>query len=225
MGGILLHTIKMSTTLDIHNEPEPDTDVSHLLSQPLPTEPVPARAQAMSLDSLSRSIDTDISRHVATLTTNGVDMDTPLVDRQGFPLQNVDLVAIRTARQRIRVLRNDGKALRERITLLLHLAMNGDAATPTQNGTKDSPRVQPFARVNSVADNSPAHSAGLQADDQLLTFGGITASTCGENLRALASPGVVVDGQPIPVTLKRDVATISATLIPRTGWGGRGMLG
>lgn len=213
--------------VDIHNEPEPDTDVSHWLSLPLPTEPGLAREQAISLDTMSKTIDSDISRHVSTLTSNGVNMETPLVDRQGFPLQNVDLVAIRTARQRIRILRNDSKALRERITLLLHLAMNGNPATPKQNGINTAAQrsLQPFARINSVADNSPAQTSGLQAGDQLLKFDRITKADCGENLRALATPGVVTEGIPIQVTLKRSTETISVTLIPRTGWGGRGMLG
>lgn len=214
--------------LDIHNVPEPDTDVSHILDRPLPVEAGQARAQAMSLDELSRSIDADISRHMTTLTTNGMNMDDPLVDRQGFPLQNVDLVAIRTARQRIRVLRNDHKSLRERITLLLHVAMNGDQSSVRQNGTISTPQnseMLPFARINSVAENSPAQSAGLLAGDQLLKFSTITKADCGENLQALAGPQIVSDGIPIPVTIRRNAAILSVELIPRRDWGGRGMLG
>ncbi|SOV03802.1 related to 26S proteasome non-ATPase regulatory subunit 9 [Ustilago sp. UG-2017a] len=223
--------------VDIHNTSSgfDDVDVSSVLSQPLPTEPAPARTEAMSLLELQKQLDADISRHMAVLTSNGVNMVTPLIDSHGFPLANKDLMAIRSARQRINVLRNDSKALRDRISKLLELAINGDAlppsssvaATTSARGTTGAQQeLRAFAKVNSVADNSPAQTAGLEAGDQILKFGWVTAEDP-EGLGALAAPGVVVDGAGIELLVQREgvADTVVLTLIPRAGWGGRGLLG
>ncbi|KAJ1599224.1 hypothetical protein NDA14_004671 [Ustilago hordei] len=226
--------------VDIHNTSSgvDDVDVSSVLSQPLPTEPAPARTEAMSLLELQKQLDADISRHMAVLTYNGVNMATPLIDPHGFPLGNKDLMAIRSARQRINVLRNDSKALRDRISKLLELAINGDALPPsssvaatasTRGTTGSQQELRAFAIVNSVADNSPAQTAGLEAGDQILKFSRVTAEDpegLGA-LAALAAPGVVVDGAGIELLVQREgvADTVVLTLIPRAGWGGRGLLG
>ncbi|SPO27009.1 related to 26S proteasome non-ATPase regulatory subunit 9 [Ustilago trichophora] len=221
----------MSTDLnvDIHNAPSAaDVDVSSALSQPLPTEPVSARSEAMSLLDLQKQLDADITRHMAVLTSNGVNMQTPLIDAQGFPLANKDLMVIRTARQRINILRNDSKAVRDRVSKLLELAINGDAMPQpaVRTETKKEEQLKAFARVNSVAETSPAQTAGLQQGDQILRFGSVTAESP-KGLAALAAPGVVVDGTSIQLLVQREGGTqaVALTLVPRANWGGRGLLG
>ncbi|SPO27354.1 related to 26S proteasome non-ATPase regulatory subunit 9 [Ustilago trichophora] len=221
----------MSTdlNLDIHNAPSAaDVDVSSALSQPLPTEPTAARTEAMSLVNLQKQLDVDISRHMAVLTSNGVNMQTPLIDAQGFPLANKDLMAIRIARQRINVLRNDMKAVRDRVSKLLELAINGDTAPQpaSRNKTNQDEQLKAFARVNSVAESSPAQTAGLQQGDQILRFGSVTAESP-KGLGALATPGVVVDGTSIQLLVRREAVAqaVALTLLPRADWGGRGLLG
>ncbi|EST04806.1 PDZ domain protein [Kalmanozyma brasiliensis GHG001] len=214
--------------MDIHSTSSvADVDVSSALAAPLPTSPAPARTEAMALLDLQKQLDADISRHMSVLISNGVNMQTPLIDAQGFPLANKDLMAIRSARQRINVLRNDSKAVRDRVARLLELAINGDAvpsngAPRGQAGRTEESR--PFAKVNSVAENSPAQTAGLVAGDLVVRFGSVTAEN-EKGLAALAAPGVVVDGTSICITVTRSGETVNLTLIPRAGWGGRGMLG
>ncbi|SNX85443.1 related to 26S proteasome non-ATPase regulatory subunit 9 [Melanopsichium pennsylvanicum] len=221
----------MSTDLniDIHNTTFYDVDVSSALSHPIPTKPVAAREEAMCLLELQKQLDADISRHMTVLTSNDIDMHTLLVDAQGFPLANKDLMAIRTARQRINILRNDSKAVRERVSKLLELAINGDEVSVTPANSSAARRAaefKAFARVNSVAENSPAKTAGLQAGDEILSFGSVTANEP-NGLGALAAPGVVVDGSRIQLLVKRDGAAenVALTLVPRADWGGRGLLG
>lgn len=181
----------------------------------------------MSLLELQKQLDADLSRHMAVLTSNGVNMQTPLVDAQGFPLADKDLMAIRTAKQRINVLRNDSKALRDRVAQLLELAINGDASaqlssTNAEAGT--SVKLRSFARVNSVAEGSPAQAAGLVQGDQVVKFGSVTSDSP-KGLAALAAPGIVVDGESIQLVVTRQGAAVNLTLTPRAGWGGRGLLG
>lgn len=214
--------------VDIHNTSSvADVDVSSALAAPLPTSAVPARTEAMALLNLGKQLDADISRHMAVLTSNGVNMQTPLIDTQGFPLANKDLMAIRTARQRINVLRNDSKAVRDRVAKLLELAINGDAvpsngAPRAQAAAKEN--LKPFAKVNSVAESSPAQTAGLVAGDLVVRFGSVTVEN-DKGLSALAAPGVAVDGTSIQIMVMRSGETVNLTLIPRAGWGGRGLLG
>ncbi|PWY97743.1 hypothetical protein BCV70DRAFT_202500 [Testicularia cyperi] len=226
----------MTTDLnvDIHDAALADVDVSSALSGPLPTTAGSARQEAMQLLQLQKQIETDISRHLSTLTSNDVEMSTPLIDPQGFPLANKDLVAIRMARQRINVLRNDNRALRDRIAKLLELAMNGQPISESSSASSSQQQQQQppasisplvaFARVNSVAENSPAQAAGLQSGDKILRFGNID-STHSQGLGALAAPGVVVDGTQIRITIQRNSTTSTLFLIPSAGWGGRGLLG
>lgn len=221
--------MSVDLNLDIHNSSasaSTDTDVSPFLARPLPDSPPAARSEAKTLLELSSRLDSDISRHMAVLTSNQVTMTTPLIDAQGFPLANKDLMAIRTAKQRINVLRNDSKALRDRVAKVLELAINGDAVQSTQtsaaSGSGTTPQLKAFARVNSVAENSPAQTAGLSPGDEIVKFGSITVE---KGLTALAAPGVVVDGTSIQIQVRRSGDVISLTLTPRAGWGGRGLLG
>ncbi|KAJ9480305.1 putative 26S proteasome regulatory subunit p27 [Pseudozyma hubeiensis] len=221
--------MSVDLNLDIHNtsaSDSPDTDVSPFLARPLPDSPPAARSEAKTLLELSSRLDSDVSRHMTVLTSNQVTMTTPLIDAQGFPLANKDLMAIRTAKQRINVLRNDSRALRDRVAKLLELAINGDAVQSTSTSAVShsgtTPQLKAFAKVNSVAENSPAQTAGLSPGDEIVKFGSITAE---KGLTALAAPGVVVDGTSIQIQVRRSGDAISLTLTPRAGWGGRGLLG
>ncbi|CBQ72760.1 related to 26S proteasome non-ATPase regulatory subunit 9 [Sporisorium reilianum SRZ2] len=214
----------MSINVDIHttSADTADTDVSSALAQPLATSPTAARTQAMALLELQKQLDADMARHTAVLASNGITMQTPLIDAHGFPLADKDLMAIRTAKQRINVLRNDSKAVRDRVAQLLQLAINGDAVA--QPATPKVQESKPFAKVNSVAEASPAQTAGLIQGDLIVKFGSVTADEP-KGLAALAAPGVVVDGTSIQLLVDRQGQAVNLTLTPRAGWGGRGLLG
>lgn len=101
-------------------------------------------------------------------------------------------------------------------------------------------QLEPFARVDSVAEASPARSAGLLEDDLILQFGSITISNH-NHLRSLAGivPEVAATRQSIPVTVRRHRPTttddvsgttltegevITVNLFPQP-WDGRGLIG
>merc|ERR550532_3287919 len=101
-----------------------------------------------------------------------------------------------------------------------------------ENQTEDSTPVErevtpwsfePFYRVNSVVENSPANNCGLKTGDLIIKFGTILADTF--------TPKLVIDlvqssvGRPIPVTVRRNPEGIMEfALIPKQ-WEGRGLLG
>lgn len=84
------------------------------------------------------------------LRSHGVDARTPLVDAQGFPRADVDLLAVRAARQRLAELRND------RSDVERQLAAAVEAALPRQEGASAS-AVQP------AAGSAPAPAASSAA--------------------------------------------------------------
>lgn len=87
----------------------------------------------------------------------------------------------------------------------------------------------PFAKVNTVAPNSPAATAGLQQGDLIRNFGWVN-STNHDGLRKVAECVQGNEGRNVLVKVSRITAAPSAreqdlTLVPRTDWGGRGLLG
>ncbi|ODQ53403.1 hypothetical protein SAICODRAFT_114047 [Saitoella complicata NRRL Y-17804] len=170
------------------------------------------------------------------LESHKVDMNTALVDSQGFPRADIDVAQVRVARARIIRLRNDRKELLSRIEAGLHAhhaqLRQQSAASSSTSSTRGPAREvvvdTAFALVNSVAPNSPAESAGLQRGDRIKRFGTVHAGNHAK-LTKLAEVVQANEGRSIPLRVSRatgvDEATIELTLVPRSGWGGRGMLG
>ncbi|KAG0032117.1 26S proteasome non-ATPase regulatory subunit 9 [Podila clonocystis] len=177
-----------------------------------------------------------------------------LVDSNGFPRSDIDLVAVTTARSNIIKLKNDHKAIMLQIEEALH-AVHAEAIaerekkkeaaqisalqdpsssssstthssqTGSGSNTAESP-LTPFAKVNAVAPDSPAREAGLLQGDRIVAFGIVTASTPNV-LPSLSEHVQSREDKPILVkVLRGDASELqSVILVPRQGWGGRGMLG
>ncbi|KZF24236.1 26S proteasome non-ATPase regulatory subunit 9 [Xylona heveae TC161] len=88
----------------------------------------------------------------------------------------------------------------------------------------------PFAKVNSVVEGSPADEAGLKAGDRVRRFGTATWLNH-EKLTKVAEVVRQNEGRPIQVKIVRKNPMTQADqelllhLTPRSGWGGRGLLG
>lgn len=93
--------------------------------------------------------------------------------------------------------------------------------------------MQAFAKVNAVADASPAQQANLLVEDELLSFAQLDGTTAHRNsvTKDLANlPNVVEEGKEVVlVVLRRDPdgrkTVKQLRLTPASGWGGRGLLG
>ena len=177
----------------------------------------------------------------AVLDSHGVDMQTGLIDNDGFPRADIDVAQVRVTRARIIALKNDWKELMNRIEKGLHdhhanlQASDAFKAAESMPQPQTAPAVRPptvpetpFAKVNSVEPGSPANEAGLKAEDQIRKFG----SAIWSNHERLRKVGEVVQqnlGRPIPVKVLRTregaSQELDLSLTPRQGWGGRGSLG
>jgi 26S proteasome non-ATPase regulatory subunit 9 len=143
------------------------------------TAPTPARERALALMAERDVVDQQLQAHTSTLSSQGANMSTVLVDGQGFPRADMDIVAVRTARVRVIELRNDRARLTDEIAQALADVHSSAASQPVSDvkingidgvagqspaGTPDvtEPHPQilaPFARVDGVAPGSPAQQA------------------------------------------------------------------
>ncbi|KAG5941130.1 hypothetical protein E4U53_007467 [Claviceps sorghi] len=134
------------------------------------------------------------------LESQGVDMQTPLITSDGFPRSDIDVAKIRTTRARIIRLKNDYADLMLEIEKHLHehfasldeaVESNSD---PGQAGANSGAMLpdsevfdldEPFAKVNTVAADSPADRAGLRQGDMIRNFGYVN-KTNHDNLSKVA---------------------------------------
>uniref|UniRef100_A0A915AT40 26S proteasome non-ATPase regulatory subunit 9 n=1 Tax=Parascaris univalens TaxID=6257 RepID=A0A915AT40_PARUN len=176
-------------------------------------------------------VDKQIAEQEQILKDNGVDMKTPLVDGEGFPLTNVDIYSVRHARQTLICARNDRQKLTDQIeAMMLELHANARQNVPLARPlAEEEPCAvhrtsnRPFARVDNVLPLSPAEHSGLQDGDHIVQFGSLHAA----NFANMAQFTNVVQnsiGKKIRVTVLRDGRAQRMELTPQQ-WSGRGVLG
>jgi 26S proteasome non-ATPase regulatory subunit 9 len=124
------------------------------------------------------AIEAEIEAQGSILKANNTDMRQPLVDREGFPRDDLDVWAVRHARVRIIELRSDLAALMDEIAKTLETVYPRELPPPSEKkgadegsgpsgsvvdsasgGEATSTELLPFARVNGVAPGSPAADA------------------------------------------------------------------
>jgi 26S proteasome non-ATPase regulatory subunit 9 len=175
---------------------------------------------------------------------HGVNMNTGLTTFDGFPRADIDVAQIRTTRARIVHLKNDYKTVMAKLEVAVHehfaAGKSAQSLPPASNATSEhaSTTVQmpsstqpvssafepPFARVNTVVENSPADTAGLKADDKVTRFGYVDW-TNHERLGKVAHVVQQNENHTILVKVLRDGQMVGLELTPRRDWGGRGLLG
>ncbi|KAJ2477889.1 putative 26S proteasome regulatory subunit [Coemansia sp. RSA 2131] len=171
--------------------------------------------QKTELESELRQLDNELHAH-------GVDRSTQLMDANGFPRSDIDIVAIRTIRQSLVCKQNDLRGLMAQIeTQLIALHQTTHSETPT-------PKRRAFARVSIVTPHSPASEAGLVAGDKIIQYGSVSASSS-DCFQALSAETINNINTPLCVAIERVVngkpETLELSLLLRRGWGGEGVLG
>jgi 26S proteasome non-ATPase regulatory subunit 9 len=190
------------------------------------------------------------TRRIANFTLqHGVNMNTGLTTFDGFPRADIDVAQIRTTRARIVRLKNDYKALMAKLEVAVHehfaAGKSAETLPPTSTSASapsvadasetvagEAPAAQslasaiepPFARVNTVVENSPADTAGLKAGDKVTRFGYVDW-TNHERLGKVARVVQQNENHTILVKVLRDGQMVRLELTPRRDWGGRGLLG
>ncbi|XP_037633692.1 26S proteasome non-ATPase regulatory subunit 9 [Sebastes umbrosus] len=176
-------------------------------------------------------IEEQIKAYYDVLEDQGVGVEGPLVDGEGFPRADVNVYQIRTARHSISCLQNDHKAIMVEIEEALHKLHAREKAKREgdEAGALEEPMEQqvtlppPFARVDAVTQGSPACKAGLRVGDEVIEFGSVTTENF-QNLQNIASVVQRSEGKPLRVAVIRDGQKAQMSLTPQR-WSGRGLLG
>lgn len=149
-----------------------DQTHTYLMGYMLPSPDSPSE-RARSLIARKDALEAELEQQGSILKANNTDMRQPLVDREGFPRDDLDVWAVRHARVRIIELRNDLAALMDEIAKTLETVYRrsppplaeGEStgttttASSTVSGETAISELLPFARVNGVAPGSPAADA------------------------------------------------------------------
>ncbi|KAL4646598.1 26S proteasome non-ATPase regulatory subunit 9 [Arapaima gigas] len=180
-------------------------------------------------------IEEQIKAYYDVLEDQGVDMEGPLVDVEGYPRADLDLYQVRTARHNISCLQNDHKAIMQEIEEALHKLHarerakreRDEAEAQTEAQAKNLSEVlnlpPPFARVDTVTQGSPASQCDLQVGDEIIEFGSVNSENF-QNLHNIASVVQHSEGKPLSVTVVRSGQKVHLCLTPQQ-WSGRGLLG
>ncbi|XP_061585212.1 26S proteasome non-ATPase regulatory subunit 9 isoform X1 [Cololabis saira] len=176
-------------------------------------------------------IEEQIKAYYDVLEDQGVGVEGPLVDDEGFPRDDVNLYQIRAARHNISCLQNDHKAIMVEIEEALHdlharekAKRDEDQAEAQQEAMEQQVTLPPpFARVEAVTEGSPASRAGLKVGDEMIEFGSVHTGNF-QNLQNIASVVQHSEGKPLRVSVLRADQKVTMSLIPQR-WSGRGLLG
>ena len=218
------------------------------------------REELLQLDKEKRKLEEKISDLTEFLTQPGMPgVDGSLIDKDGFPLAGLDLVSIRTARHELICTQNDLCTLMEKIEKKMmayfeEVNKNKIEEEQKEEETKSNPNIkeettadacgedpknnnnigeslkEPFAKIMSVEEGSPADEAGLKADDAIIVFNGILYKGVSNNpLIALSDIVKSKIGKEIPISVVRKnkdniLEVVNLNITPHT-WSGRGVLG
>ncbi|TGZ65517.1 hypothetical protein CRM22_005830 [Opisthorchis felineus] len=189
------------------------TSAGEMAPDALTVAQIQLKARIGDLSSRKASLEREIQTFSEVLQANGnVGLHAPLVDREGFPRSDIDLVAVRVARNNIIRLNNDHKQVMNELEGCLHhlheLARQAGPAPQTEvkeepkiqsTTTAKAPQLRAFLVVEEVQPGGVAESVGLEVGDRITQFGSVSA----ENFERLSDISTVMHNTPpnIPILL------------------------
>ena len=152
----------------------------------------------------------------------------PLVDKEGYPRNDIDVHQVTIARNKLAHLQNDHKSVMGEIEAALKVLHQSTKTSASEERmqvddvTTPSRDVTGFAAVDIVSRGSPAEEAGLKVGDVVVRFGSVSKS----NFTGLGCVSEVVQHcqAGIRVEVMRGGDSEVVTLTPKR-WSGRGLLG
>ena len=189
------------------------------------------RSRVLRLDEERRVFEKELEEIVSEL---GAESSSNLLDDEGFPRSDVDIVAIKTLRKRALLLKNDISAKSEELGAALE-ALHAVARVVT-DGADGSvcelgapPPPVPFCVVGPVEAESPASLGGLKEGDRIFAWGKLRPVEKGKPIPSLKDLGEVArecatEGGALSLRVLRESAKLFLCLKPGV-WNGKGILG
>mmetsp|Transcript_62651 Transcript_62651/g.149447 ORF Transcript_62651/g.149447 Transcript_62651/m.149447 type:complete len:217 (-) Transcript_62651:153-803(-) len=192
------------------------------------------------------ALESEIKTLTEFLTEDGMPgLDGPLVDKEGFPRADLDVYAIRNARNRLACAQTDHKEVMKKLEqalFALHSNSRVDVPRPVaapsttaaaessaELGAAQAIVMEPFALIDEVSEGSPAAESGLRVGDRVCSFGGVSRQATGDLHACFAAIAKLVpasEGAQIDLVIKRgDAADVVTVQLRPRKWAGRGLLG
>uniref|UniRef100_A0A182KET2 26S proteasome non-ATPase regulatory subunit 9 n=1 Tax=Anopheles christyi TaxID=43041 RepID=A0A182KET2_9DIPT len=148
-----------------------------------------SREEVLSLMERKKELEAQIEQQGLVLSANRIGMNEPLVDGDGYPLSNVDVVSVRKARHAIICLQNDRKQIMQQIEKGISQVFELNQSKQQQHQEDQQRResmevdadgavntsLEPFAVVENVVSGQLAERMGIVVGDQILRVGTVTA--------------------------------------------------
>lgn len=209
------------------------------------------KEEVLALGEQRAAIMAKIDEATAFLATQPVGLEGNLTDKDGFPRNDCDLYAIRTARNTVRCAETDLRAVEEALygkLAELHECTRGEAeeqmvrdedarrkgkaaAVAQQKRLLEQRRIAklaPILRAASVEVDSPAYEAGIRPGQLLVQFGDLNVETLSAKggPQAIAQLTAAHKGLFLSVWTREpgDTETVERILAPQQ-WRGNGLLG
>ena len=208
--------------------------------------------EVIKLDDQRKEIENEVANLVEFLEAPGnPGISGSLIDAEGFPVPNIDHMAVLKARQRFNMLSNDLKDLNKIIEgkLAEYFQNVSSSSTEQRPSIKEEEHEMqaieleqekpiqsikiPFADVESVVEGSPADEAGLIVGDEIVRFDHIRYGTPNA-LQKIAYLVSQKEGQNIEVEVIRSTKLemsfaekleYKIVLLKPHQWSGKGLLG
>lgn len=132
---------------------------------------------------------------------NNIKKSTPLLDQEGFPRNDLDIVTITEYRQRLAVLQND----LERVNQDIYKFLEQQPKTAVSSDRKPIKHSTPWSIVKAIKPSSIADNAGLLKDDLIIQFGPFSHLTL-DNFEKL--PGFIQENRGVRKHLLKEIPPI-----------------
>lgn len=182
--------------------------------------------------SLKFRIESQLSKDISYLESQGIDMNSKLITDDGYPRQDIDdLVRVTLTRRDIIQRRNDLTKVINKSHKLLEEQLQRKQNAQNDNGNTtgnvksivgaSSVKLPAFALFEDVALNGPIAKSGIKNGDKLVSFGKITIINGG--LSKISKE--VQPNKLIMINIMRDDTQLQFEVLPNNHWDGTGLLG
>uniref|UniRef100_A0A182QA98 26S proteasome non-ATPase regulatory subunit 9 n=1 Tax=Anopheles farauti TaxID=69004 RepID=A0A182QA98_9DIPT len=176
-----------------------------------------SREDLLKLVERKKELEAQIEEHGLILKANKIDMNQPLVDEDGYPRNDVDVISVRKARHAINCLQTTRRSLMAEIEAAmnaLHQNARNNNVEPMEidePSTVAQPALQPFAIVEGVEPGLLAEQMGIKIGDQILQIGSLYA----RNFKSLNQIQTVLmnsQGKSVRFTIRKPNTTADVIL-------------
>jgi 26S proteasome non-ATPase regulatory subunit 9 len=207
------------------------------------------KEELFALQTKKRLIEETIEECIERLRSCGCYNDAPLVDEEGFPRSDIDVMSVAQDRKQLKELENDHKGIMKEMEERLHRlhaldrrhvdyetrerhpqGVRGETVSPIENvQTVDAVTSEPdsrraFALIDEVFENSPAGLAGLRAGDKIVRVKHVTYETPNA-LKVFAGLVEKAENEELDLVVIRGGGPAMRVVLTPCRWSGRGLLG